>query len=101
MEDYWATPRAIAAASVKLHGLRWGADRDAEPELHGEEISGKVMRSAVALALSNFADPQMRDEACGGLQPYVGVDGEVGMLVVKALDAMYRSAKSGRPEKMA
>jgi predicted dehydrogenase len=40
-------------------------------------------------------------EACGGTDPYVGVDAQVGMQVVKALDAMYRSSLSGQPEKMA
>ena len=39
-------------------------------------------------------------EACGGLEPYVGVDARIGMEVVKTLDAMYRSATSGRSERV-
>ena len=36
--------------------------------------------------------------ACNGGEPFVGVDARVGLEVVKALDAMYRSARSGKPE---
>ena len=39
-------------------------------------------------------------DACGGLTPYVGVDAAVGCDVVKALDAMYRSALSGQSVRM-
>ena len=39
-------------------------------------------------------------DACNGAEAFVGVDAQVGLDVVRALDAMYRSAKSGKPEKL-
>ena len=38
-------------------------------------------------------------DACRGEPYYNGADAVVGLRVVMALDAMYRSAKSGKPEK--
>lgn len=37
---------------------------------------------------------------CRGLDAYIGADAELGLAVVRALDAMYPSAKSGRSEKV-
>jgi hypothetical protein len=39
-------------------------------------------------------------DACRGQPFYNGADGTVGLRVVQTLDAMYRSAKSGRPERV-
>ena len=39
-------------------------------------------------------------DVCHGKEAFVGVGPRVGLDVVRALDAMYRSAKSGRPERM-
>ena len=40
-------------------------------------------------------------DACNGREHFVGVGHEVGLDVVRVLDAMYRSAKSGQPERLA
>ena len=40
-------------------------------------------------------------DACNGEEIYVGVDAQIGLQVVKALDAMYRSTRSGKAEKVA
>ena len=37
-------------------------------------------------------------DACRGLDAYNGASATVGLRVVQTLDAMYRSAKSGKPE---
>ena len=39
-------------------------------------------------------------DTCNGRQAFVGVDARVGERVVSVLDAMYRSAKSGKVEPM-
>ena len=37
-------------------------------------------------------------EACRGREPFIGVGASVGLEVVRSLDAMYRSARSGKCE---
>ena len=39
-------------------------------------------------------------QACNGQEAFIGVDARVGERVVCVLDAMYRSAKSGKVEPM-
>ena len=39
-------------------------------------------------------------DACNGMEASAGVGARVGLEVVRVLDAMYRSARSGKPEAM-
>ncbi|EOD20824.1 hypothetical protein EMIHUDRAFT_458498 [Emiliania huxleyi CCMP1516] len=58
-----------------------------------DEAAGSARRAGTGPeSLCSFVD------ACLGREHYVGAGAEVGLAVVRAIDAMYRSARSGRLE---
>ena len=66
---------------------------------------GTKTRLAEGFAFENYAEEgegpesvQAFIDACQGSEPFIGVSADIGLRVVRALDAMYRSAKSGKSE---
>lgn len=72
---------------------------------HIDQADEEVLRSASTFAFENYDQEGLGPEsllafvdACLGREHFVGASAETGLAVVRTIDAMYRSAKSGQVE---
>lgn len=74
-----------------------GAKNESYPELGGGflfENTAHAREGGMPESLQSFVD------ACNGQSYWRGASSELGLLIVRTVDALYRSAKSGLPEQV-